>query len=202
MNDPEIHGQVICNVLHQTRWRGLYSSPKVVIRSCLLVMRNSWLQESVGHHWWQLLNKPDCLMFYETDHQSDSESLFCAELTERGSWMVITSKTGAIINGHEVTREQFFNTLWMLGDVILQEVCGYSPLYSVRRYERQGTGSCCSCVIRLHASVNRLWIWFSARRRLDLSASVYDKVPHCYDVRASLILFNQVNPHLHRCRWH
>jgi len=40
------------------------------------------------------------------------ESLFCAELTERGySWMVITSKTGAIINGHEVTREQFFNTL-------------------------------------------------------------------------------------------
>ena len=40
------------------------------------------------------------------------QSTFCAELTRRGySWMVITSKTGAIIDGKKVNREQFFDTL-------------------------------------------------------------------------------------------
>ena len=37
---------------------------------------------------------------------------FCAELYQRGySWMTITSKTGAIIDGKKVNREEFFNTL-------------------------------------------------------------------------------------------
>jgi superfamily II DNA or RNA helicase len=41
-----------------------------------------------------------------------SQSDFCAELYQRGySWMTITSKTGAIIDGKKVNREEFFNTL-------------------------------------------------------------------------------------------
>jgi predicted helicase len=41
-----------------------------------------------------------------------SQSNFCAELRQRGySWMTITSKTGAIIDGKKVNREVFFNTL-------------------------------------------------------------------------------------------
>ena len=41
-----------------------------------------------------------------------SQSDFCAELYQRGySWMTITSKTGAIIDGKKVDREEFFNTL-------------------------------------------------------------------------------------------
>ena len=41
-----------------------------------------------------------------------SHSDFCAELYQRGySWMTITSKTGAIIDGKKVDRETFFNTL-------------------------------------------------------------------------------------------
>ena len=41
-----------------------------------------------------------------------SDSDFCVELYQRGySWMTITSKTGAIIDGQKVNREQFFDTL-------------------------------------------------------------------------------------------
>ena len=41
-----------------------------------------------------------------------SQSDFCMQLAERGySWMTITSKTGAIIDGKKVNREEFFNTL-------------------------------------------------------------------------------------------
>ena len=41
-----------------------------------------------------------------------THSDFCSELYQRGySWMTITSKTGAIIDGKKVDREEFFNTL-------------------------------------------------------------------------------------------
>ena len=41
-----------------------------------------------------------------------SQSEFCYELNMRGySWMTITSKTGAIVNGHKVGRDEFFETL-------------------------------------------------------------------------------------------
>ena len=41
-----------------------------------------------------------------------SQSDFCLQLKERGySWMMITSKTGAIIDGKKVNRDQFFETL-------------------------------------------------------------------------------------------
>ena len=41
-----------------------------------------------------------------------SQSDFCLELSARGySWMTITSKTGAIIDGKKVDRETFFETL-------------------------------------------------------------------------------------------
>ena len=41
-----------------------------------------------------------------------SQTDFCYELQQRGyNWMYITSKTGAIINGQKVSREDFFKTL-------------------------------------------------------------------------------------------
>jgi superfamily II DNA or RNA helicase len=41
-----------------------------------------------------------------------AETDFCNQLNNRGySWMVITSKTGAIIDGKKVNREQFFDVL-------------------------------------------------------------------------------------------
>ena len=41
-----------------------------------------------------------------------SQTDFIEELAERGySWLTITSKTGAIVDGEKVDREEFFNTL-------------------------------------------------------------------------------------------
>jgi len=41
-----------------------------------------------------------------------SQSDFCAQLEQRGySWMYITAKTGAVIDGKKVDREKFFDTL-------------------------------------------------------------------------------------------
>ena len=41
-----------------------------------------------------------------------SQSDFCIELRTRGySWMYITAKTGAVVDGKKVDRESFFNTL-------------------------------------------------------------------------------------------
>ena len=41
-----------------------------------------------------------------------SQTDFIQELADRGySWMTITSKTGAIVDGEKVDREEFFNTL-------------------------------------------------------------------------------------------
>ena len=46
-----------------------------------------------------------------------SNSDFCAELQVRGyNWMLITSKTGAIINGKKVSREEFFKILNQWGE--------------------------------------------------------------------------------------
>ena len=45
-----------------------------------------------------------------------SQTDFCSELKSRGyCWMYITSKTGAIINGKEVSRDKFFATLTAWG---------------------------------------------------------------------------------------
>ena len=45
-----------------------------------------------------------------------SETNFCNQLQMRGyNWMHITSKTGAIINGTEVGRDKFFDTLTKWG---------------------------------------------------------------------------------------
>jgi len=41
-----------------------------------------------------------------------SQSDFCVQLEQRGySWMYITAKTGAVIDGKKVDREKFFDTL-------------------------------------------------------------------------------------------
>ena len=60
-----------------------------------------------------------------------SESDFCAQLQVRGyNWMVITSKSGAIINGQKVTREQFFNTLNAWGRDDKKFVCIHHSILS------------------------------------------------------------------------
>ena len=120
MNDPEVYGQVICNVPapHLVE-EGYILPPKVVVKEL-----------PTGDQ-----RQSDCKNLIDTiDDNSLSkiliaarstkqivklvaESDFCNQLQERGyNWMFITSKTGAIINGKKVSREEFFHTLNKWGE--------------------------------------------------------------------------------------
>ena len=115
MNDGAVYGQVICNV----------PAPKLVEQGYILppVVRLTQLPQGD-------FKQSDSKNLLDTidDNTADkilvaarstkqivslvTQSDFTFQLEQRGyNWMYITSKTGAIINGHKVTREQFFNTL-------------------------------------------------------------------------------------------
>ena len=96
-----------------------------------------------------------------------SQSNFCLELAQRGySWMTITSKTGAIIDGQKVNREQFFETLnaWgkdpekkfvVLHHSILSEginVSGLEAVIFMRNMDYIGISQSIGRVIRLGGS--------------------------------------------------
>ena len=96
-----------------------------------------------------------------------SQSKFCLELAQRGySWMTITSKTGAIIDGQKVNREQFFETLnaWgkdpekkfvVLHHSILSEginVSGLEAVVFMRNMDYIGISQSIGRVIRLGGS--------------------------------------------------
>ena len=134
MNDPAVYGQVICTVRapHLVE-EGYILPPKVVVKE---LPRGEYQQS-------------DCQNLLETldDHEPGkvliaarstkqimrliSESDFCAQLQVRDyNWMVITSKSGAIINGQKVTREQFFNTLNAWGRDDKKFVCIHHSILS------------------------------------------------------------------------
>ena len=115
MNDPEVYGQVICNVPapHLVE-EGYILPPKVVVKD----LPKGDLRQS------------DCRNLIETiDDNNVGKILICArstkqivklitqsdftqQLRERDySYMFITSKTGAVIDGKKVSREEFFHTL-------------------------------------------------------------------------------------------
>ena len=115
MNDSRVYGQVICNV----------PAPKLVEEGYILppVVRLTQLPQGD-------FKQTDSQNLLDTidDNTADkilvaarstkqivrlvTQSDFTFQLEQRGyNWMYITSKTGAIINGMKVTREQFFNTL-------------------------------------------------------------------------------------------
>ena len=119
MNDPEVYGQVLVNVPAPELVDGGYIlPPKVVVKQLPMIQGR------------KVMYADDCDNLIETIDDNDisktlicarttkqiinliSQSDFCSELYQRGySWMTITSKTGAIIDGKKVDREKFFNTL-------------------------------------------------------------------------------------------
>ena len=119
MNMPEVYGQVICNIpAPELVEQGYILPPKVVVKQLGMVQdkfkiwsRDSdFLMETIDD---QSVDK--VLVCARTTKQimgllSDSD--FCKDVASRGySWMTITSKTGAIIDGQKVNREVFFDTL-------------------------------------------------------------------------------------------
>ena len=115
MNDGAVYGQVICNVpAPQLVEEGYILPPKVVVKQLpqgdFKLTDSENLLETIDDN---SLNK--ILVAARSTKQIVrlvSQSDFCLQLQQRGyNWMYITSKTGAIINGKKVSREQFFKTL-------------------------------------------------------------------------------------------
>ena len=114
-----VYGQVLANIPAPELVEGGYIlPPKVVVKQLPMIKGR------------KVMYADDCDNLIETidDNNIDktlicarttkqiinllTHSDFCAELYQRGySWMTITSKTGAIIDGKKVDREEFFNTL-------------------------------------------------------------------------------------------
>ena len=119
MNDAAVYGQVLINVpAPELVEQGYILPPKVVVKKLDIIKGR------------KVMYAEDCDNLLETidDNNIDktlicarttkqivgliSQSDFCVELARRGySWMTITSKTGAIIDGKKVDREKFFDTL-------------------------------------------------------------------------------------------
>ncbi len=114
-----VYGQVLCNVpAPELVEQGYILPPKVVVKQLPMVKGR------------KVMFADDCDNLIETidDNNIDktlicarttkqiinllTHSDFCLQLKERGySWMTITSKTGAIIDGKKVNRDVFFDTL-------------------------------------------------------------------------------------------
>ena len=119
MNWGHVYGQVLVNVPAPELVEGGYILPPKVVVKKLDIIKGR-----------KVMYAEDCDNLLETidDNNIDktlicarttkqimgllSQSDFCMQLAERGySWMTITSKTGAIIDGKKVNRDEFFNTL-------------------------------------------------------------------------------------------
>ena len=115
MNDGAVYGPVICNVpAPKLVEEGYILPPKVVVQQ---LPQGDFKQSDDKN----LLDTIDAnslnkiLVAARSTKQIVrlvSETDFTEKLEERGyNWMYITSKTGAIINGIKVSREDFFKTL-------------------------------------------------------------------------------------------
>ena len=119
MNDTAVYGQVLVNVpAPELVEQGYILPPKVVVKQLPLIKGRKVMYAEDADNLLETIddnNIDKTLICARTTKQimgliSDSD--FCVELYQRGySWMTITSKTGAIIDGQKVNREQFFDTL-------------------------------------------------------------------------------------------
>ena len=119
MNWSRVYGQVICQV----------PAPQLVKEGYILPPKVEVYQSRILHKD-ELVADRDCEQMIDSiDNLSKNKVLICAkatkqiinlvshtsfvqDLADRGySWMTITSKTGAIVDGEKVDREEFFNTL-------------------------------------------------------------------------------------------
>jgi superfamily II DNA or RNA helicase len=119
MNLPEVYGQVICQVpAPELVNQGYILPPKVVVKQLAMVQDKQMIFERDADNLLETIDEQSIkkiLVCARTTKQIIglvSESDFCSQLQQRGySWMLITSKTGAVIDGKKVNREVFFDTL-------------------------------------------------------------------------------------------
>jgi superfamily II DNA or RNA helicase len=120
MNDSRVYGQVICNVPAPKLVEEGYILPPIVRLTQLpqgdfKQSDSQNLLDTIDDNTAQkiLIAARSTKQIVRLVTQSD----FTFQLEQRGyNWMYITSKTGAIINGKKVTREEFFKTLNAWGE--------------------------------------------------------------------------------------
>ena len=119
MNDSEVYGQVIAEVpATQMVEEGYILPPKVVVKQLEMVQDKQMVAERDASNMLETIDDNSlskiliCARSTKQIIKLVSESDFCQQLYYRGySWMYITSKTGAVIDGKKVDREEFFDTL-------------------------------------------------------------------------------------------
>ena len=119
MNDGSVYGQVLVNVpAPELVDAGYILPPKVVVKQLDIVKGRKVMAAEDADNLIETIDDNDisktliCARSTKQIVGLISQSDFISQLNMRGySWMTITSKTGAIIDGKKVNREQFFETL-------------------------------------------------------------------------------------------
>lgn len=119
MNNTDIFGNVIVNVpAPKLVDQGYILPPKVEVYKTRLLQKDEIYAEVESENILSAIDNLSvdkvliCAKSTKQIVSLISQTDFCCNLKERGyNWMYITAKTGAIINGKKVGREEFFNTL-------------------------------------------------------------------------------------------
>ena len=172
MNMPEVYGQVICKVPAPELVEGGYIvPPKVIVKQLPMVKGKQTNFDRDAENLLETIDENNvgkiliCAKATKQIVALVSETDFCDELEQRGySWMFITAKTGAVIDGKKVNREVFFDTLsaWgkdnskkfvVLHHSILAEginVSGLEAVLFMRNMDYIGISQTIGRCIRLH----------------------------------------------------
>jgi superfamily II DNA or RNA helicase len=170
MNNVQVYGNIIANVpAPRMVNEGYIIPPKIVAKQVSLNSTNVFERDC--NHLIESIDEAEvskvlvCAKATKQITSLISQTDFCLQLEERGySWMVITSKTGAIIDGKKVNREEFFDTLheWSKDDSkkfvllhysILSEginVSGLEAVIFMRSMDAIGICQTIGRVVRLH----------------------------------------------------
>ena len=119
MNDGSVYGQVLVNVPAPELVEGGYIlPPKVVVKQLDIIKGRKVMAAEDADNLIETIDDNGiaktliCARSTKQIVGLISQSDFISQLNMRGySWMTITSKTGDIIDGKKVNREQFFDTL-------------------------------------------------------------------------------------------
>ena len=174
MNDAAVYGNVICNVpAPELVEGGFIVPPKVVVQQFEMLSKGQIVADVDCENLIATIDAQEvekvliCAKATKQIQNLVSQTDFCKQLEDRGfSWMYITSKTGAIIDGQKVNREVFFDTLsaWgkddskkfvVLHHSILSEginVSGLEAVLFMRSMDYIGVSQTIGRVIRLHQS--------------------------------------------------
>ena len=172
MNIPQVYGQVICQVpAPELVEGGFIVPPKVIVKQLPMVTGKQTNFDRDAENLLETIDDNNvgkiliCAKATKQIVALVSETDFCSELNQRGySWMFITAKTGAVIDGRKVNREVFFDTLsaWgkdnskkfvVLHHSILSEginVSGLEAVLFMRNMDYIGISQTIGRVIRLH----------------------------------------------------